>query len=512
MTVSADRTELPQSGRTWITLIASTIALFMLFAWALRNPTKLLRHNAFSTQVAITEQSEPESKLAGNVVAQNDDDADTSTKAIVADPGTTTDTTQVVTAQVDAEVNQVEVNKKGDPAAAALEGKGAGTIAVAPDQQEAGGKPATINAESRNAEKLAAAQVADKEDTKKTEASKVVDDRAAVDDPASKPAAKQKLASRTPETVEKGARQLAAERLAAVQADRLATENSFAEKLAKEKEAVDTALADKLAAENAAKDDVAKQAAEKKAAAVKAAADKAAVEKAAAEKAAAEKAAAEKAAAEKAAAEKVAAEKAAAEKAAAEKAAAEKAAAEKALAEKAAAEKAAEEKAAAEKAVADNNARAQNLETENQAVEQLAALPSTGINDAVKAVVPENETAFEKSRREDLAKLPELAARIRFANNDTETTGDSKLLMDRIFELLFLYSETNVTVQVASNEYQLDDTNQLISRLRSLVIINYLIKRGLDEGRFKVRALGKQGLSFNSHQVSVAATVIDNGE
>jgi len=470
MTVSADRTELPQTGRTWITLIVSTIALLMLVAWSLRNPNKLLRHSVFSAPVATVEQSESESQL-DNGAAEKEVDATT-----------TTDIAQVVTVdgnRVDG--NRAGVNEKGEPDAAALEVAEPGAVAVAPDQQGAGIKSAEDDAESRPAAQLAAAQVADRESSEKTNAKTASEDSSVAENVEPEQTARQQSASQTPETVEtaqKNARQLAAERLAAVQSDRLVTESSFAAKLAKEKQAVDKALSEKLAEEKAIKDEAAN----------------------------------EIAAAKTAAAKKAAEEQAAAEQAAAERAAA---------AEQAAAEKAAEEKAAEEKAIADSNARAQNPEPENQAAEQLAALPSTGLNDAARAVVPENETAFEKSRREDLAKLPELAARIRFAelaarirfaNNDTETTGDSKQLMDRMFELLFLYSETDVTVQVASNEYQLDDTNQLISRLRSLVIINYLIKRGLDEGRFKVRALGKQGLSFNSHQVSVVATVIENGE
>jgi len=205
---------------------------------------------------------------------------------------------------------------------------------------------------------------------------------------------------------------------------------------------------------------------------------------------------------------KKASDEAAAEARAAKVRAAEREAAEKLAAEQEAAIKPAAEETTAEEAVAEK------LDLEQQQVERLAALPETAIpsadnDDAATPVAPETETAFETSRREDLAKLPELATQIRFATNDTETIGDSKQPLDRMFELLFLYSETTVTVEVATNEYEIDDSNQLISRLRALVIVNYLIERGLDAGRFRIRANGQQGIPADSHQVSVVATVVD---
>ena len=175
----------------------------------------------------------------------------------------------------------------------------------------------------------------------------------------------------------------------------------------------------------------------------------------------------------------------------------EKATTEKPIEEKIAAEiKLAVDALTTEAAANENSSSADNLETE-----QLVALPSA-----------KNETAFEVSRREDLAELSELATQIQFETHDTETTDNSKQLLDRMFELLFLYSETTVTVQVTTNEYEVDNTNQLLSRLRSLVIINYLVRRGLSEGRFKIQALGQQEIPSDSHQVSVVATVIDNGD
>jgi hypothetical protein len=56
-----------------------------------------------------------------------------------------------------------------------------------------------------------------------------------------------------------------------------------------------------------------------------------------------------------------------------------------------------------------------------------------------------------------------------------------------MFDPLFLYSETPVVVQVASNDFNgLADNNRL-SIERGRAIIDYLAGRGLDPARFSVQ-------------------------
>lgn len=316
------------------------------------------------------------------------------------------------------------------------------------------------------------------------------------------------------------AQQLKAEKLAS---EKLAAENQAAEKLAAEQLAEEKLVAEKLAAEKLATEKLAaEQLAEEKLVAEKLAAEKLAAEKRAAEKLAEEKLIAEKLAAEKLAAEKQAADKQAAEKLAAEKLAAEQLAAQKIAAEKLAIkELAAEKLAAAQLAVKKLDAEklaTEKLIAEKLAAKELAAVASTKLENNIpdaeaiadgSLTATANETPFEKLRREELTSLPGLAARVRFQLNEIDLRDSSRKPLDRVFELLFLYSETAVTVQVASNEYEIDNNNQLISRERALTLVNYLIDRGLDEDRFRIRALGKQRLPFDSHRVIVIATVID---
>lgn len=292
------------------------------------------------------------------------------------------------------------------------------------------------------------------------------------------------------------AEKLAAEEIAAE--ERLVAERKAAEKLATEKLAAEKVAAEQLAAEKLAAAELAAE----KLAAQELAAERLAAEELAAEKLAAAELAAEKLAAEQVAAEKLAAEQLAAEKLAAKELAAEKLAAAQLAVKKLDAEKLATEKLIAEQLAAKQAAAVASTELENK-------IPDADATTDVSLVATANETPFEILRREELASLPGLAARVRFQLNEIDLRESSKKPLDRVFELLFLYSETAVTVQVASNEYEIDSNNQLISRERALTLVNYLIDRGLDEERFRIRALGKQRLPFDSHRVIVFATVIE---
>ena len=285
---------------------------------------------------------------------------------------------------------------------------------------------------------------------------------------------------------------------AAAQAERQATEKAAA--LLAEQQAEQQAKEERLA--------------RIKAEAARVAADQAQLAKQEAEKArlAAEaQAEQERVASQRAAVLRLAAEQQAAEQKAAEEEAARlvalKAEEARQAAEQAEAERIAAEALAAQKQAAETRAREQAEAAKN--AQLAAAADQADAANVATAVIPENESPFEKLRREELATLPGLAARIRFLPSEIEPRASSKQPLDRLFELLFLYSETDVLVQIASNEYDIDSNNVLISRERALTLINYLIDRGLEESRFQIRALGKERLPFASHRVTVLATATD---
>jgi len=165
-------------------------------------------------------------------------------------------------------------------------------------------------------------------------------------------------------------------------------------------------------------------------------------------------------------------------------------------------------------AKAPQNADVTGEETSESATQEsivaLATLPEVPSNPAPSAeLLARTETPFERARREELAALATLSESIKFRDLEVEPLDSSKAPLDRIFELLFLYSESDVTVEVAGSEFDTDTDNVLISRERAQALITYLAGRGLDEDRFTIRALGKGRLPDRIHRVKVTAEVVD---
>jgi len=119
------------------------------------------------------------------------------------------------------------------------------------------------------------------------------------------------------------------------------------------------------------------------------------------------------------------------------------------------------------------------------------------------------ETAFERQRRLELEDLATLSAEVEFPTQSGTPTIATRRALDRIFETLFLYSETDVRISVSSNEYTVDEANRLLSQERGAAIVSYLVERGLDAPRFKIEASGASGLPSDAHRVSVSATVLN---
>ncbi len=495
------------NGLAWFTLATSTCGLLLVCVWALFNQDKLL--NLPGNQVAALTQNE-----------------------LVQSEGTRNDATDVSATPT----GQNQLVEKQE--VFVLQGKGAASKTTDQVEPAAAKVEQERLAEQQQAEKEAlAAQQAEEARlaAEKAEQEKLAAQQAEAERLAAEKAEQEKLAAQQAEEARLAAEKAEQEKLAAQQAEeeRLAAEKAEQEQLAAqqaeaERQAAQKAEQEKLAAQRAEEERLAAEKAEQeKLAAQQAEEARLAAEKAEQEKLAAQQAEEERLAAEKAEQEKLAAQQAEEARLAAEKVEQEKLAAQQAEEERLAFEKAEQEAAAALAATQAEQARlaAANAETDALAAELQAAAndqdpesaTAEGLEDqqlAALAVQPgaapsAAETAFERVRREELASIPGLSARVRFENNDVVLRESALPPMDRLFELLFLYSESSVTVQVASNEFDLDNNNKLISRERALTLVNYLIDRGLDEGRFRIRALGKQRLPFDSHRVTVFATVID---
>ncbi len=309
--------------------------------------------------------------------------------------------------------------------------------------------------------------------------------------------------------------------------------------------AIEATTAEAAALEAAAVEAAAVEAAAVEAAAVEAAAvEAAAVEAAAVEAAALEADAVEAAAVEAAAVEAAAVEAAAVEAAAVEAAAVEAAALEAAALEAAAVEAAAVEAAAVEAAAFENPLISSSATTTNStAVESLseispivgapqvdlgqvggvelaqdswllAELASAGqvgdtlpITEVDAARVTPPESVIEKLRREELALLSAYSEELQLAPELGALDSTETPQFFEIFDLLFLYSETSVSVTVRSHDTDSTLRNLTLAQQRGDRIVDHLVLSGLDRSRFKIVAESSEELQLGGHQIAIQATL-----
>lgn len=110
----------------------------------------------------------------------------------------------------------------------------------------------------------------------------------------------------------------------------------------------------------------------------------------------------------------------------------------------------------------------------------------------------------ERIRNEELSVLSGLSAGLRFESESNVVSPEVQRGLDRIFDPLFLYSDLQVSVTVASNEFFDPVDNNQLSLERARSIVTYLTRRGLEEGRFNIQAESGEGLLFGSHRVTVS--------
>lgn len=118
---------------------------------------------------------------------------------------------------------------------------------------------------------------------------------------------------------------------------------------------------------------------------------------------------------------------------------------------------------------------------------------------------PSAEARYEALRREELGALDALSERLRFGAGESVADERLRPTLDRVFEILFLYAESVVEVRVASNEADTVLADRRLSRARAEAIVDYLVARGLERGRFTVGVDQGGGLPSGSHRVTVRA-------
>ncbi len=141
--------------------------------------------------------------------------------------------------------------------------------------------------------------------------------------------------------------------------------------------------------------------------------------------------------------------------------------------------------------------------TEQPAAAEAPAVQSDKTNQVESS--ESDETPLKKLRRQELATLPGLAGRVRYNANEDVLAESSDKLLNRMFELLFLYVDSDVVVKISSGDFEDDKKNLELSESRAQKLIAYLVDRGLDEQRFEIVPLGREQLPVGGHRVNVYA-------
>ena len=119
--------------------------------------------------------------------------------------------------------------------------------------------------------------------------------------------------------------------------------------------------------------------------------------------------------------------------------------------------------------------------------------------------VREPENAFERMRREALESITTLASSVSFESASSSLNLQATTNLDKIFELLFLYAESDVYVSVVSADLASETENTQLSTARNKAIVSYLIERGIDESRFATQIESGLFVPDGSHVVAIRA-------
>lgn len=119
------------------------------------------------------------------------------------------------------------------------------------------------------------------------------------------------------------------------------------------------------------------------------------------------------------------------------------------------------------------------------------------------AKIEPSTTHYERLRQTELSVLEGLSTQIRFNSNSVEVNPELERVLDRMFDPLYLYSEIQILVSMATNELAGAATNNLLSRGRAEAMVAYWVIRGLEVDRFSIFIEPGDELPFGAHRVRV---------
>ena len=115
------------------------------------------------------------------------------------------------------------------------------------------------------------------------------------------------------------------------------------------------------------------------------------------------------------------------------------------------------------------------------------------------------ESLSEARRTERLGMLSELGSELQFSPGSDVLGNGLREPLEQVFEILFLYPDTAVDIVLESNEHADAASDLLLGRARAQAIVDYLVSRGLERGRFALDIGVGDALPFGEHRVRVRA-------
>lgn len=133
-----------------------------------------------------------------------------------------------------------------------------------------------------------------------------------------------------------------------------------------------------------------------------------------------------------------------------------------------------------------------------------AQAQQSAANEAARvAAVARKLREFEELKTQELRVLRGLSPRTQFLTQNSSITRQLERTLDRMFDPLYLYSELPVVVAVASNDGDQAVANDDLSNDRARAIVDYLVSRGLERGRFSMQVESVGGMPVGTHRVRV---------
>jgi len=117
------------------------------------------------------------------------------------------------------------------------------------------------------------------------------------------------------------------------------------------------------------------------------------------------------------------------------------------------------------------------------------------------------ESSLALLRRTVLTEMTDRSELIKFGQGSSNFTPKGEQLMQQIFEDLFLYSESDIVIEVSSRDSGDDVTNASLSNQRGRVIKEFLADRGLESERLIVSVLTGASMPDKPQHISIQANL-----